>query len=160
MEIRRQLRESDISAVRDILNSTRFFYDFEVDIAVELAQENFEKGEDKSDYICLIAEINEIPVGYACYGQTPCTVGSYDLYWIAVHENNKGAGVGKKLMQYVENHIAQLGGKNIWIETAGRPLYEPTRQFYLKYGCQLVAKLPDFYDIGDDKLVFLLKVSN
>ena len=159
MEIRRQLKKSDISAVRDISNSTGFFYDFEVDIAVELAQENFEKGEEKSGYIFLIAEENDIPVGYACYGKTPTTAASYDLYWIAVHQQIKGKGLGKKLMKLVEKHIAELGGKNIWIETAGRPLYEPTRQFYLKYGCQLVAELPDFYDVGDDKLVFLLKVN-
>ena len=59
MRFRNQLIESDIQAVREILNSTGFFYDFEVAIAVELAQENFEKGEEKSGYIFTIVEIDE-----------------------------------------------------------------------------------------------------
>ena len=58
----------------------------------------------------------------------------------------------------LEEHVEQLGGKNIWIETSGRPLYEPTRQFYLKYGCTLIAELPEFYGENDAKLIFLLKV--
>jgi len=158
MKYRNQLIESDIQAVRDILNSTGFFYDFEVDVASELAQENFEKGEEISGYFFTIAEEEGKVVAFSCYGKTSCTAASYDLYWIAVHKNQKGSGIGKILMKMLEEHVAQIGGKNIWIETAGRSLYEPTRQFYLKYGCQLLAELPDFYDVGDAKLIFLLKV--
>jgi len=158
MKFRNQLIESDIQAVREILNSTGFFYDFEVAIAVELAQENYEKGEEKSGYIFTIVEIDEKPVAFSCYGKTPCTAASYDLYWIAVHQNQKGNGIGKILLNRLEEHVEQLGGKNIWIETSGRPLYEPTRQFYLKYGCTLIAELPEFYGENDPKLIFLLKV--
>jgi len=39
-------------------------------------------------------------------------------------------------------------------ETSGRPLYEPTRQFYLKNGYELEATLREFYGSGDDKLVY------
>lgn len=158
MKFRNQLVESDIQAVSGILNSTGFFYDFEVDIAAELAQENFEKGEEKSGYYFTIVENEGKPVAFSCYGKTPCTAASYDLYWIAVHQNQKGSGIGKILMKMLTEHIAQLGGKNIWIETSGRPLYEPTRQFYLKYGCELMAELPEFYGENDPKLIFLLKV--
>tara|TARA_R110001583_G_scaffold109032_3_gene257697 strand:+ start:788 stop:1264 length:477 start_codon:yes stop_codon:yes gene_type:complete len=158
MKFRNQLIESDIQAVRDILNSTGFFYDFEVDVAVELAQENFEKGEEKSGYFFTIVEVEGKTVAFSCYGKTPCTAASFDLYWIAVHQNQKGKGIGKKLLKMLEIHVAKLGGKNIWIETAGRPLYNPTRKFYENYGCELVAELPEFYGENDSKVIYLLKV--
>jgi ribosomal protein S18 acetylase RimI-like enzyme len=158
MNFRRQLKKSDINAVREILNSTGFFYDFEVNIAAELAEENLIKGEEQSGYICIIAEKDDEPVAFACYGKTPCTVDSYDLYWIAVHQNQKGGGIGKIVLKMVEEDIKNLGGKNIWIETAGRKLYDPTRKFYQNYGCKLMAELPDFYAKDDSKLIYLLKV--
>lgn len=158
MKYRKQLRKSDLPIIENILVSTGFFYDSEVEIALELAQENWEKGAVKSGYIFIIAEKDDKPVAFACYGKTPCTESSYDLYWIAVHQGLKGSGIGKILMNMLADDIAHLGGKNIWIETSGRPLYEPTRQFYLKYGCNFVAQMPDFYGVNDDKVVYLLKV--
>lgn len=158
MKIRNQLIKSDIQAVRNILNSTGFFYDSEVDVAAELAQENFEKGEEISGYFFTIVEVEEKIVAFSCYGKTPCTEASYDLYWIAVNQNQKGKGIGKMLMKMLEEHVAKLDGKNIWIETAGRPLYNPTRKFYENYGCKLVAELPEFYGEDDSKVIYLLKV--
>jgi len=158
MHFRNILKESDIKAIEDILISSGFFYDFEVPVALETVRDNFEKGEEASGYIFIIAEEDGIPVAFACYGKSPCTVESFDLYWIAVHENQKAKGIGKQLMGLIEADIVKRKGKNIWIDTSSRALYEPTRQFYLKQGCEIVAELPDFYAMGDSKVVFLKKV--
>ena len=158
MNFRTVLQASDIKAIAHILNSTGFFYDHEVEVAVSLAEENLEQGDDLSGYLFIMAEENEQVIGYSCFGKTPSTEASYDLYWLGVNEENKGKGIGKILLSMTEKMIAELGGKNIWIETAGRPLYEPTRMFYLKTGCELVAELPEFYGKGDDKVIFLKKV--
>lgn len=157
MEFRNKLEETDLSFIEDILKSTRFFYDYEIEIALELAQENLTKGEEKSGYIFNIAEVGGQPVAYSCYGQTPCTAASFDLYWIVVHQSQRGKGIGKILMNMAEGDISARGGENIWIETSSRPLYKPTRQFYLKCGYKKVAKLPDFYGKGDNKIIFLKK---
>jgi hypothetical protein len=61
-------------------------------------------------------------------------------------------------MKQIEEDIKSMGGKNIWIETSSRPLYDPTRMFYLKSGCEIIAELPDFYGQNDNKLIFLKKV--
>lgn len=158
MNFRTQLKPTDAKFIGEILQSTGFFYDYEIDIALELVAENLEKGEDKSGYIFIVAEKDDMPCGFACYGKTPCTADSFDLYWIAVHQNQKGAGIGKVLLKMVEEGIAMLGGKSIWVETSSRPLYEPTRMFYLKTGYQLISQLPDFYGENDHKNIFLKKV--
>jgi ribosomal protein S18 acetylase RimI-like enzyme len=158
MNFRKELQERDIESIAAILNSSEYFYDFEVDVALELARENLMKGEEKSGYIFIVAENNEKPVAFACFGKTPCTAHSFDLYWIAVHQDQMGSGIGKILMKLIEEDVAGKGGKNIWIETSSRPLYEPTRMFYLKTGCELIAELPGFYAEDDNKLVFLKKI--
>ena len=155
MNFRKKLKTTDIDSVREILQSSSFFYDYEIDVAQELVQENLIKGQEKSGYIFIIAEKNDTPIAFACYGKTPCTADSFDLYWIAIHQNQKNMGIGKKLMSLIEKDIAGLGGKNIWIETSSRPLYEPTRMFYLKTGYDLVAQLPNFYGKNDNKHIFL-----
>ena len=156
MDFRNKLKPSDISHIKDIVISTEFFYDSEVEIALELAQENLERGEEKSEYIFNIAEEGNIPIAYSCYGKIPGTENSFDLYWIVVHNSHQGKGIGKIMMDMLVKDIKNRSGKTIWIETSSRPLYEPTRQFYLSYGCEIVAELPKFYSENDHKIIFKL----
>ncbi len=150
---RTTVREEDKEIIRDILLSGGFFYDFEIDTAVELVDDYLLEG-DKSGYLFLYAEVDGKTVGYTCFGQIACTKYSWDLYWIAVHENMRGSGLGKLLMRETEKMIKILGGKNVYIETSGREKYVPTQKFYDSCGCELIATIADFYDEGDDKLIY------
>jgi len=154
MDFRNKLSISDLEHLKGILVSTGFFYDSEIEIVRELVQENLQKGEEKSGYIFNIAEENGKPTAFTCYGKIPGTESSFDLYWIAVHKSLRGKGIGKILMDMAVDDICKRGGKNIWIETASRPLYGPTRKFYLSYGCEIVAELPEFYGENDSKVIF------
>ncbi len=160
MNFRKILKEDDIPAIREILESSGYFYDFETDIALELAELNFNKGEEESGYNFLIAENEGKTIAFACYGKTPCTLSSFDLYWIAVHKASMNMGLGKIMMNLIEDDVASRGGENLWIETSSRPLYESTRQFYLKINCEKIAELPDFYAPDDHKVVFLKRLSS
>lgn len=158
MLFRKQLNQSDVSHLKEILISTGFFYDSEVEIVEELALENLEKGEEKSGYIFNIAEENGLPVGFTCYGNIPGTADSFDLYWIVVHQSQRGKGLGKTLFSMALQDISTMKGKNVWIETSSRALYEPTRQFYIKADCELIAELPNYYGPNDNKVVYLKQV--
>ncbi len=158
MKFRKKIDERDISYIKEILDSTGFFYDSEVEIAQELARENLEKGEEKSGYIFNIAESEGKPIGFTCYGKIPGTADSFDLYWIAVHHLHRGNGIGKILFAMAVEDIADMKGKNIWIETSSRPIYEPTRNFYLKTGCVKISELPNYYGKDDNKVIFLKKI--
>ena len=150
---RTKVLEDDKENIREILHSSGFFYDFEIDVAIELAQEYLEYGVE-SDYYFLFAEIDGKTVGYTCFGPIACTKHSFDLYWIGVHENTRGTGLGKILMKESEKIIKDLGGKGVYIETSSRDKYIPTQRFYDSCGCDLIAQIKDFYDEGDDKLIY------
>jgi ribosomal protein S18 acetylase RimI-like enzyme len=154
---REEVGPSDASLVRDIVASTGFFHGHEIEVAVELVEERLQKGPD-SGYLFLFAEQGGRTVGYSCYGEIACTQGSYDLYWIAVHEDLRGRGIGGVLLQKTEELISRRLGRAIWVETSGQEKYLPTRQFYLRQGYQEAAVLPGFYADGDDKVVYVKRL--
>lgn len=152
---RETLRENDTEAVREIVKSSGFFYPDEVEVAVELVRENLDKGPELSGYHFVIAESEEKVLGYTCFGPIPCTKNRYDLYWIAVDNQCRHLGIGKKLIKETEAKIKALGGQKIYIETSSRDQYLATRRFYLACDYQVEALLKEFYDQGDDKVIYL-----
>jgi ribosomal protein S18 acetylase RimI-like enzyme len=153
LAFREQVRPDDAAAVCEIVTSTGFFHDHEVAVAVELVEERLEKGTG-SGYLFLFAELAGRTVGYSCYGEIACTAGSYDLYWIAVHDAQRHRGIGRVLLERTEALIAGLRGRVIFVETSGREKYLPTRQFYRRCGYHEEAVLKGFYADGDDKVIY------
>jgi ribosomal protein S18 acetylase RimI-like enzyme len=66
--------------------------------------------------------------------------------------------IGKTLSEVAEKAIKQAGGRLIIIETSSTPLYENTQKFYFARGYEVVARIPDFYIPGDDKLILQKKL--
>jgi ribosomal protein S18 acetylase RimI-like enzyme len=157
LAFREEVRADDPAAVREIVASTGFFHDHEIDVAVELVDERLQKGPG-SGYLFLFAELDGRTVGYSCYGEVACTTGSYDLYWIAVHDDFRGRGIGGVLLEKTEECISRLHGRAIWVETSGREKYLPTRKFYLRNGYRESALLEGFYADGDDKVVYVKRL--
>ncbi len=157
IHIRQQARSSDRLAIREIVESTHFFNQEEIDVAVELIEERLDKGE-ASGYYFLFADINDKTIGYVCYGPIAGTQSSFDLYWIAVHNDVRSQGIGKILLQAGEQAIAEMGGHRIYVETSSRAQYEPTRGFYRSCNYDLEAVLEDFYAPGDSKCIFVKKI--
>src|SRR5688572_14535998 len=102
--LRSVVTPSDRDAVRRIVKATGFFRSDEVEVAVELVDEALTKGE-ASGYYFVFAEMEGSVAGYACYGPIACTLGSYDLYWIAVDPNWQGHGLGQALVRETERQI-------------------------------------------------------
>jgi len=151
--LRESVLPADVKAVREIVSSTGFFTPAEVDVAVELAQERLVRGA-ASGYSFIFADADGRAAGYSCYGPIACTVGSFDLYWIAVHRQFQARGLGKLLLGQTEERIRDAGGRRIYVETASRAQYDPTRRFYERCGYVCEAVLKDFYTPGDDKVVY------
>ena len=152
--LREQVLPSDREHVRRIVESTGFFRADEVDVAVELVDERLAKG-PASGYEFVLADRGDRAVGYACFGPIACTIGSYDLYWIAVDAEQQGTGLGRLLLNAAEDAIRCAGGRHVYIETSNRPQYTPTRGFYDRCGYRLAAVLPDFYAPGDGKVIYV-----
>jgi len=155
--LRTNISHGDTEFIRDIVSSTGFFRPDEILVAVELAEERLAKGKS-SGYEFVFAEVDGRVAAYSCFGLIPCSLISWDLYWIATGKDFQNRGLGKLILRKTEDIVRDAGGKTIYIETSSKPLYKPTQDFYLRNQCELIANFEDFYAIGDNKLVFCKKL--
>ncbi len=147
-------QKKDVARIREIVESSGFFYDFEADVAVELVEEGLTEGE-ASGYLFVFAEIGDITVAYSCFGRIEMTKSCFDLYWMATHRDFRGRGIGKKLLEETCRQAGKRGCTMLIAETSGREKYAPTRAFYVSAGFALEATIRDYYDKGDDKLIYI-----
>ena len=150
---------SDKQRVMEILHSTFEFKPIEVDVAEDLIDAYIQQGV-ASGYTIYIAEEDSKISGYICFGDTPLTVGTWDIYWIAVGRDSQGKGIGRALLKKVEDFILSDNAKAvIRIETSGKEQYDSTRNFYDRTGFREAGKIPDFYAEGDSLLNYYKTIS-
>ena len=147
----RSVRASDRAAVERITRGSGLFREDEIPVAVEVFDA---AAAGDPSYTALAAEIDGRLAGWICWGPTPCTLGTWDLYWMAVDPSLQGTGVGTALIREMEHRLAGLA-RMIVVETAGRADYAGTRAFYEARGYRAVATIPDFYAPGDDQIAYV-----
>jgi GNAT superfamily N-acetyltransferase len=150
----RHLSPADRDRIEDITRAVGVFRADEVPVALEV----FDGAVAGSpDYLALGAELDGRLLGWICWGPTPCTLATFDLYWMAVDPAAQGAGVGSALIAEMEQRL-EGSARLIVVETAGRADYAPTRAFYQARGYHAAAVIPDFYAPGDDQVVYVKKL--
>jgi len=150
----RRSEQRDRDTILGFLAGTGFFRPDEMLIAREVLDEALAKGPD-GHYQSFVAQEGGRAVGWVCFGPTPCTVGTFDIYWIGVAPGRQGCGVGAALMEHAEGLICACGGRATVVETSGRAVYDSTRRFYGKLGYREAARVRDFYGPGDDKVIYM-----
>jgi GNAT superfamily N-acetyltransferase len=153
----RPLTEADRGRIEEITRSTDLFREDEVLVALDVFDEAT-GGAPGNTYSVLGAECDSRLVGWICWGPTPCTMGTYDLYWMAVDPELQGSGVGTALLAEMERRLEGIA-RLIVIETAGRAEYAGTRAFYEARGYTPVSTIPGFDAPGDDQVVFVKAVN-
>lgn len=153
----RKMAKRDKASLMSILRDTPEFTPPEVVIAEELI-DSYLDDPIGSGYRILIAEEDSSVCGYICYGPTPLTQGTWDLYWAAVSRRMRGKGIGKALWEKAEDDIKNDGGRLAVIETSSKPDYEQTRRFHESRGYENVGRIADFYSPGDDILIYVKRL--
>ncbi len=149
----RRMSRADQPAIIEILRNTPAFIPEEVETADELIECYFED-QSGCGYHFFVAEHQDKVAGYICYGRTPLTRGTWDVYWLATTSDLRGQGIGGSLLKLAEQDIKDLGGRLILIETSSNPNYEAARKFYRSHSYIEVSAIPDFYSPGDNKITF------
>ena len=150
----RHLTAADRGRIEEISRAVGVFREDEIPVALEV----FDGAVAGSpDYLAVGAEHDGRLVGWVCWGPTPCTLGTFDLYWMAVDPAHHGAGLGTALLTAMEQRLPGTA-RLVVVETAGRPDYAPTRAFYEARGYRAVSQIPDFYAPGDDQVVYVKRV--
>jgi ribosomal protein S18 acetylase RimI-like enzyme len=151
----RKLAPPDRDEIASLVRSSGTFNDEEAAVAMELVDLALARPE--GDYLVLVCDDEAgVLAGYLCYGRTPMTEATYDLYWVATRVGLRGRGVGTRLVVAMEAEVEARGGKIVRIETSQLGEYDAARAFYARMAYHEVGRIRDFYRTGDD-LITLAK---
>lgn len=154
----RSLKDQDRKPLERMLASIRSFDAQDRALAMELIDIALDQAEQK-DYLFILAiDDQDREIGYTCYGPTPLTDGTFDLYWIVVDPMVSGKGIGTLLLQAVEQDVRDRLGRLLIIETSSSQNYSQAHHFYQKNGYNLVETIRDFYRPGEDRLTYLKRL--
>lgn len=151
----RPVRRGDRAGIEGLLNRAAEFTREEVACAIELVDCAIAHGNDEEDYAVHCAESRDNGIiGFICYGRTPLTRGTYDLYWIVVDPARRRGGMGRRMLAYLEDILRANGAGLLVAETSSQAAYAQARSFYAKEGFRDEARIRDYYAPGDDIVIY------
>ncbi len=138
-----------------LAQATSFFSSDEIQVISEMFRD-YVSGEEPDEYFWIVYRDvpGGPPLGFACYGPTSLCDEVYDLYWIAVDPAYQSRKIGTALLLFVEADLQRRNARHLYIETSDTPLYTPTRGFYTRRDYVQIAHLPDYYHVGDGKVIY------
>ncbi len=144
----RSITREDIAPLKKVIEAHDLF---PADMLDEMISDYFQ-GKNESELWFTYEEERAIAIAYCA--PEKMTEGTWNLYLIAVHPDYQGRGIGTAMVQYVEQKLAARGERILLVETSGLDGFEDTRAFYRKCGYEEEARIREFYQPGEDKIIF------
>lgn len=93
-------------------------------------------------------------IGVAYYAEEVFANGVFNLLLIGVHPDRQREGRGTQLLSYAEQELKAKGKRILLVETSSLESFEATRAFYRKNEYDEEARIREYYNPGEDKIVF------
>jgi ribosomal protein S18 acetylase RimI-like enzyme len=87
------------------------------------------------------------------------TEGTWNLLLLAVHPESQRRGFGRALVRAACEALGQKGGRLLLVETSGLAGFAGARRFYSGLGFRREARIRDYYQPGDDKVIYTMPLS-
>ncbi|GAB5080418.1 N-acetyltransferase family protein [Arthrobacter sp. AD-310] len=113
----------------------------------------FETGQAEG-HMCLVDADEGQTVGVVYYQPKPPADRVWDLTMIAVHPGRQGRGRGTALLVRAEQDLRERGQRLLLVETSASPEYLGARKFYARNGYDEEARIRDYWEDGDDLVLF------
>lgn len=144
---------NDINSYLSVAKGTGVYRDIELDI-LEGVLEVWDKDHGKG-YTMVEVRDGERIAGFGLYSPVPQTEFSFELFWFIADRNLQKSGVGNQLMQLIEQEILKTSDYAILrIETSAKKELSYQQRFYETSGFMLIGRIVDFYETGDDFLMY------
>ena len=150
----RPIKPKDIPALKTVIDANDLFPS---DMLDEMTADYFQN--ENNNELWFTYE-DDKPVAIAYCAPEKMTEGTWNLYLIAVHPDYQGKSYGTAMMQYIEQVLTEKGEKLLLVETSGLKDFEPTRAFYRQCGYKKEATIREFYQAGEDKIIFRKSLIN
>lgn len=156
------LSREDRPRIAALLDAFGFLTDEERRVALELVDHRLDHPAADDYRFILGASVDggaERLAGYLCYGRTPMTRSTYDLYWLGTSPEFARSGVARGLVASMEAEIAREGGGLIRVETGSREGHGDAVHLYDALGFTRAATIAGFYAPHDDLVIFTRRVA-
>lgn len=117
---------------------------------------DLESGDYRNVMGCLVFCRQDKILGALIYRQDYTGDRVFELKWLAV-KKNQYEGIGYHLIRHAEN-LLEDKARLIILYTSNTLIWAGTKDFFRKLGYQEVAIVPDFWDDGDDRVIFWKRV--
>ena len=144
----RPVSRSDKPALKAVIEATGLF---PADMLDDMMEPFFQQEAEAGTWLTFD---DGAPVAITYHAPERMTVGTRNLLLIAVHPDRQSQGIGTALLQGIEAMLTASGERLLLVETSGQPAFERTRRFYRRCGYVEEARIRDFYQAGDDKIIF------
>jgi ribosomal protein S18 acetylase RimI-like enzyme len=129
-----------------------------VSCALELLAAVLDPPDGNSYEARILVDEDDRPIAYACFGLTPMTDATYDLYWLITAAERRGQGLGAALLGEVERELRARGARTVRIETSSLEGQGGALRFYRRVGYEEVGRIRDFYRPGDDLITLTRRI--
>jgi ribosomal protein S18 acetylase RimI-like enzyme len=127
--------------------------------AIELLEAVLDPPEGNTYEARVVVDEADLPVCYACFGRTPMTDASFDLYWLVTAASLRGQGHGRHLLSALESELQARAARTLRVETSSLEGQGGALRFYERAGFSLVGRIADFYRPGDDLITLCKRLS-
>lgn len=145
----RPVQKQDLPALKSIIDETDLFPS---DMLDGMTDGYFNDDADEVWFACLRGDGNPAGLVYAKLEQL--TEGTWNALLLAVRPDHQRSGVGRKLMTHLEGFLKGHGHRLLLVETSGNDEYSGTRAFYQHIGYEEEGRVRDFYQAGEDKVIY------
>ena len=149
----RKVVKNDIEGLKEVLNKVELF---PAEMLDDMISDYFNNPKTEEVWFTSIQDNKPISIAYCAPEQL--TDRTFNLYAIGVQENLQGQGIGKEMMNFIEEYLRSIGSRVLIVETSSMPEFGLTRAFYRKIGYTQEAIIRDFWKEGDDKVIFWKKL--
>jgi len=150
----RKVQLQDLTGLKEVLDSSELFPSEYLD---DMIADYFNNKDTADIWFTCIDNNKPIAIGYCA--PEKLTNGTFNLYAIAVRKELQGQGVGEKMMNFIEKLLIENGNRILIVETSSIDHYTLTRKFYIKLGYRQEAVIKDFWNEGEDKVIFWKKLN-
>lgn len=150
----RMIVKNDIPALKGILDTIELFPS---DMLEDMMADYLNNLETQEIWFTETEHNQPISIGYCA--PEKLTEGTYNLYALGVKDDIQSKGTGSRMMSFIENHLKEIGGRILIVDTSSTDDYKLTRMFYEKLGYKKEAVIRDFWDEGDDKVIYWKRIN-
>ncbi len=148
----RRATPGDTEALVELVVAAGMFSVDESWLVEGLMTDYFDSNEGEGHF-CVVDD-GDGPLGVAYCQPKTAADRVWDLTMIAVRPARQGQVRGTAIMRHVEDSPRARDARLLLVETSSLPQYDRTREFYIKCGYEKEARVRDYWEAGDDLVLF------